>query len=410
MSTAARKSELVVAVDGSPESDAAVAWAAREGAMRDAQVTLLHVISPVLVSVPVDPMFSSPDFYEQSARHILEHAEKTVHWSWTGAGATKVRTVTAHADIVPTLVQASKAAQLVVVGNRGRGRLARLLLGSVSSGLLHHAHCPVAVLRAEADTHQPGGPIVVGIDGSAAGEAATALAFDEASRRGAELIALHAWSDVGIDLMLDVDWHQYRDRGRALLTERLAGWQERYPDVRVQQRVVCDEPAYWLAEEARRAQLVVVGSRGRGGFAEMLLGSTSSAVAQTSPAPVIVVRGRRMANGDRPNHEPTQLRAEPSRELRRCRDRGATMSMERVQHCEITIVVDEREGGGQTRAVARMDWRGRKLVGVGRTRPYELLPDRAAEKLSVSRALSELIARLDAADLDGASKRPRSAS
>lgn len=86
------------------------------------------------------------------------------------------------------------------------------------------------------------------------------------------------------------------------------------------------------------------------------------------------------------------------------------MSMERVRHCDITIAVDEDAGDGRTRAVARMEWRGRKLVGVGRTRPYEILPDRAAEKLSVSRALSELIARLDAADLDGASERPLSAS
>ena len=51
------------------------------------------------------------------------------------------------------------------------------------------------------------------------------------------------------------------------------------------------------------------------------------------------------------------------------------MSMERVRHCDITIVVDEDEGDGRTRAVAKMDWRGRKLVGVGRTRPYEVLPD-----------------------------------
>ncbi len=304
MSTAATQSPIVVAVDGSPESDSAVAWAAREGALRDAEVALWHVISPVLVTVPVEPMFNAPEFYEQSARHILEQAEKTVHWSWAGSGAVKVRTVTAHAAVVPALVEASETAQLVVVGTRGRGRLARLLLGSVSSGLLHRAHCPVAVLHAEADTHEPNGPVVVGIDGSEACEAATGLAFDEASRRDVELIAVHAWSDVGVDLMVDVDWHEYRDEGRALLTERLAGWQDRYPDVRVQQRVVCDEPAYWLTEEARRAQLVVVGSRGRGGFAEMLLGSTSSAVAQSSPAPVIVMRGRAAIPNDaaNPNH------------------------------------------------------------------------------------------------------------
>jgi hypothetical protein len=82
------------------------------------------------------------------------------------------------------------------------------------------------------------------------------------------------------------------------------------------------------------------------------------------------------------------------------------MSIEHARQCAITITVDELDG--RTRAIARMDWRGHKLVGVGRTRPYELLPDRAAEKLSISRALSDLIARVDSSDLDGVSGRPRS--
>jgi len=286
------ESNIVVAVDGSPESDAAIAWAAHEGAMRAVPVTLVHVISPVLISVPVEPMFNPHDWYERSARQILESAEETLRSSWSGARPADVRTVTAHAAVVPALLEASESAQMVVVGNRGRGRLARLVLGSVSGGLLHRARCPVAVIRAEADIPAADGPIVVGIDGSRASEAATALAFDEASRRRVDLVALHAWRDVGSDLIMEADWHQYKAEGRALLAEHLAGWQKRYPDVTVEQELVCDEPAHWLAEASRRAQLVVVGSRGRGGFAGMLLGSTSSAVAQTSSAPLIVVRGR----------------------------------------------------------------------------------------------------------------------
>jgi hypothetical protein len=97
----------------------------------------------------------------------------------------------------------------------------------------------------------------VGIDGSPASEAATALAFDEASRRGVPLVVLHAWSDVGVFPNLGMDWRTYRDE---VLGERLAGWQERYPDVQVHRRLVCDVPARWLLDESTKAQLVVLRS------------------------------------------------------------------------------------------------------------------------------------------------------
>ena len=169
----------------------------------------------------------------------------------------------------------------------------RAVLGSVSSGLVHHAHCPVAVIHAE-QAQTPGSnlPVLLGIDGSPASEAATALAFDEASRRGVDLVALHAWSDVGVFPVVGMYWHEYEDQGHELLGERLAGWQEQYPDVHVRRRITCDQPARRLIEESEQAQLVVVGSHGRGGFTGMLLGSVSSAVAQGAKAPVLVVRDK----------------------------------------------------------------------------------------------------------------------
>jgi nucleotide-binding universal stress UspA family protein len=132
-------------------------------------------------------------------------------------------------------------------------------------------------------------PVLLGIDGSPASEAATTLAFYEASRRGVPLVALHAWSDVGVFPILGMDWMEYRDQGGEVLGERLAGWHESYPEVEVHRRLVCDVPARRLVDESRDAQLVVVGRRGRGGYAGLQLGSVSSAVVQSAHAPVIVV-------------------------------------------------------------------------------------------------------------------------
>ena len=109
-------------------------------------------------------------------------------------------------------------------------------------------------------------------------------------RRGVDLVALHAWSDVAVFPILGMDWHEYESQGHEILSERLAGWQEQYPDVHVQRRLVCDQPARWLTRESQHAQLVVVGSRGRGGFASTWLGSVSNAVAQSANVPVLVVR------------------------------------------------------------------------------------------------------------------------
>ena len=183
---------------------------------------------------------------------------------------------------------------MVVVGSRGLGAFNGHLLGSVSSGWLHHAHCPVAVIHDD-DSQAPTpedirAPILLGLDGSPSSERATALAFDEASRRGVPLVALHAWSDISVFPILGMDWRQYEDEGHHVLAQRLAGWQQQYPDVHVQRRLICDQPARWLSVESQHAQLVIVGSHGRGGFAGALLGSVSSAVAHSVWVPVIVAR------------------------------------------------------------------------------------------------------------------------
>ena len=181
---------------------------------------------------------------------------------------------------------------MIVVGSRGQGGLGQRLLGSVNTGLAHHAQCPVAVVHDErpADQAVRQAPVLVGVDGSKASEQATAIAFDEASQRGVGLIAMHSWADYGPFELPDREWEAQLEIGREALAERLAGWQERYPDVVVDRRLVNGEPAVNLVAASESAQLTVVGSHGRGGFAGMLLGSVSSAVVQAARTPVIVAR------------------------------------------------------------------------------------------------------------------------
>ncbi|GAB3030429.1 universal stress protein [Mycobacterium bourgelatii] len=283
---------ILVAVDGSSAAEAAIAWATREAILRQSPLTLLHAVAPVVVGWPVGQLYDEmPGWQKDSAEQVIEQARQIVARSAGASNPPEVHTELVYANAVPTLIEASKRAALVVVGSQGMGAIGRALLGSVSAALLHHAHCPVAVIHGDADqAPDANAPVLVGVDGSPASDAATALAFEEASRRGVDLVALHAWSDVGVFPILGMDWQDRESKGQEVLAATLAPYKERYPDVHVRESLVCDTPTKWLIKESDHAQLVVLGSHGRGGFAGMLLGSVSSAVAQSAKVPVIVVR------------------------------------------------------------------------------------------------------------------------
>jgi nucleotide-binding universal stress UspA family protein len=288
---------ILTGVDGSAETRAAVSWTAREAAMRHEPVTLMHVVAPVMVSWPIaSEQATIAKWQEDNARDVLLQAHNDLTAAWKQAPGDscplEVRTDVVYSNVVHALVDASKDARMIVVGSHGRGALGRFVLGSVSSGVAHHAHCPVAIIHSGDEPIDPRAPVLLGIDGSPASEAATAFAFQEAAARHVPLVALHAWSDVGVMPMLGMDWRTYQSQGEEVLGERLAGWQEQYPDVRIERQLVCDTPARWLLRESRHAQLVVVGSHGRGGFGGMLLGSVSYAVSQSAQVPVVVVRTR----------------------------------------------------------------------------------------------------------------------
>ena len=292
MSNPTTHNGIIVGVDGSAPSKVAVDWAAREASMRELPLTVIYISPSPVVAADIRMPVSLTERVEKHGQAVLREARSTAEDAAEGSNPIRIDTEMVSAAVLPTLIDRSKDADMIVVGCRGLGAIGRRLLGSVSSGLLHHAHCPVAVIHDEDPMmpHPSEAPVVVGIDGSPAAEQATAIAFDEASRRGVDLVAVHAWSDFPAFELPPTGSEDLEKEAEETLGERLAGWQERYPDVSVRRVVSLDKPAHQLLEQSESAQLTVLGSHGRGGFAGMLLGSVSSAVAQSARMPVIVAR------------------------------------------------------------------------------------------------------------------------
>ena len=284
---------IVVAVDGSPASDAATCWAARDAALRNVPLTVVSVVTtPTATFPPVPYPDSLGARLEEQGRKAAADAVKMAEDAMPTDRKVAVKSKVVFSTPAQALVKMSDEAEMIVVGSSGKGVLARGVLGSVSSSVVRHANCPVAVIRDE-DLLMPDpqhAPVLVGIDGSPASELATEIAFGQASRRGVELIALHAWSDVPAFDLEGLDWSALVSAEERTFADSLVGWQERYPNVTVQRVVVCDEPARQLIEKSQSAQLVVVGSHGRGAFDRMVLGSVSNTVLHSVRIPVIVAR------------------------------------------------------------------------------------------------------------------------
>lgn len=266
---------VVVGVDGSQQSVSAASWAAEESALRHADVHLVLANDAPARDEELRAMLQGVVDRLASRHPRLNMRPEIVH----GHPATE-------------LINRSTRAQLVVVGSRGHGPIVDMLLGSVSTKLAHHAHCPIVVVR----EHHRQGPVLVGVDGSAQNRTALRFAFQAAAERAADLIAMQVWDVTpGVVPIPDEHLRQCQETVHRGITEQLAGYRKEYPTVSTRAVAARGHPVVELTKAAGDAQLLVVGGRGGGGFAELLLGSVATGVLHHAPGTVAVVHNDRPA-------------------------------------------------------------------------------------------------------------------
>lgn len=282
---------ILVGIDGSAPALAAARWAAREAVLRQAPIRLVNASGWAPVPGAYDPVPDTPEVRKELRRTADEKLAAAAAEIAEVAPDVVVTRDVAGGKPAALLVELSADAQLAVIGHRGLGGFAELLLGSVGTALAAHAACPVIVVRGTAGPASDG-PIVVGVDGSPQSDAALAFAVEAAVARKAPLRPVHAWMDNVVPYVVSkpVDWEGVATQEQELLTKRLAAWQEKYPDLVVEPVLTHDRPVHALVHNTGGAQLVVVGSRGRGGLAGMTLGSVSHALLHHAECAVAVVR------------------------------------------------------------------------------------------------------------------------
>jgi nucleotide-binding universal stress UspA family protein len=301
MNTSVVAGSVVVGVDGSPQSEVAVEWAVEYAESHHRPLTIVYALGDALTD-------GSPDYPTRVRRkqHVAgaRITEDALATASRLAPALDVSVCVSEGVAHDVLLAAAEHASVLVVGTRGRGRLGTLLLGSVSVGLLTHAPCPVVVARRPVDqlsSAQAKRGVVVGVDGTEASTGAIAFAFELAAARHESLQVAHAVG-VGSYGLIAADLWTYEQRldvaeeHEVQVAESVAGFQEKYPDVVVSWQLIEGDATADLVHLSMQASTVVVGSRGRGDAAALLLGSVSRGVVVQAHCPVVVVRGTAVDN------------------------------------------------------------------------------------------------------------------
>jgi nucleotide-binding universal stress UspA family protein len=293
-------SEIVVGVDGSVGSENALRWAVGEARLRSAAVRAVlawaHGAYPHAMTERFD--VDGVGDLTLSASQVLH---ETVRRAPLGDPPVEVRETVVDRPPVRALVDESRDAMMLVVGARGLSRLRRMVVGSVSGACVHEATCPAVVVHGHVDAKPDPRPVLVGVDGSAPSIAALRQAAGEAAMRGVPLRVVHAWTAelpayAGFYPLIDKAAMEKAAQG--LLDDCLdKGSMRDRGDLEVDAQLAYGPAARTLIEAAEFSQLLVLGARGHGGFAELLLGSTSHQCLSHAPCPVMVI-GADAAHGE----------------------------------------------------------------------------------------------------------------
>jgi nucleotide-binding universal stress UspA family protein len=282
----AQRLGVLVGVDRSECGQQALDWAVQDAATRGSVLTVAHVVDlPRIADVPL-----STDLLDAAARAGRQILDAAVGRSHRTHPELEISSRLATGSPAAELLLLAADADQLVVGSRGHGGFASLLLGSTAGQVAAHASCPVLVVRGSASA---GGPVVVGVDGSDRGEAALDYGFAYAARHGLPLHAVHFYPNYTRTLaypMPALNLDRVRESAERVLGQAVDRWSGKHPDVPATYLVAEGTPAHQLAEASKDASLLVVGSRGHGGFAGMLLGSVSQAVIRHAHCTVAVAR------------------------------------------------------------------------------------------------------------------------
>jgi nucleotide-binding universal stress UspA family protein len=285
------RGSVVVGVDGSPASERAVHWGARQAALEHRPIALVHAASPTVATTWMgSPGFNSATILqamEDSGRAQLQAAATAVHEQQPDI---EVYRVLDRRDPRDALLALAGHASMVVVGSRGHGPMVSLLLGSVSLAVSQHASCPVVVVRHDGEEGHAG--VVVGADGTVRSDAAVGFAFRQASLRSLPLTVVHAfWSEQDEGYPSEARNYEQADLEdmRLLLAESIAGPEADYPEVKVSLHVERGIPDSVLLHACEAADLVVVGTHPTNAVYDLLAGEVSRSVLGHAHCPVAVI-------------------------------------------------------------------------------------------------------------------------